>query len=127
MQKEIQAVVQDGMTKKAAIENYKVSRTTYLERICGKHSSKIGHPTGRRTLDISESLDTPSNNCHDMASIIFGFVTKQGHDIQIWKDKRLGYDFIKNFAARNNLTNIKQKFRLPVASGSGRCSDTGPW
>lgn len=42
-----------------------------------------------------------------IAFVISAFVTKQGHDIQIWKGNIPGYDFIKNFAATRLATNIK--------------------
>lgn len=114
------AAVRSGMSRKAASIKYKVSRTTLSERISGKHASKVGHPTVLTKEEeslISETLGTVSEwgypmTSSDIASVISGFVNKQGRNVQIWKDNRPGYDFVKSFAIRNNLrvrlaTNIK--------------------
>ena len=115
------AAVQSGMSRNAASIKYKVSRTTLSERISGKHTNKVGHPTVFTKEEeslISETIGTVSEwgypmTSGDIASVISGFVNKQGRKVQIWKDNRPGYDFVKSFAIRNNLrvrlaTNIKQ-------------------
>ncbi|CAH1994652.1 unnamed protein product [Acanthoscelides obtectus] len=58
------AAVRSGMSRKAASIKYKVPRTTLLERISGKHTSKVGHPTVLTKEEeslISETLGTVSD------------------------------------------------------------------
>lgn len=114
--------VKAGMSQKAASLQFKVPRTTIVDKVNENHPMKHGHPTVLSKEDeqlIAETLGVVSDwgfplTPKDLAGVISGFVRRQGREVRQWKNNVPGYDFIKSFAKRNNLsnrlaTNIKQQ------------------
>ncbi|KAB0801489.1 hypothetical protein PPYR_05843 [Photinus pyralis] len=118
--KAVEEVRSGQLSQKAAAEKYKINRTTILNRIHHKHEGNPGHPpvlTPEEEKIIAESLGVAADwgfpmTKKDIRSVIEKFVSKQGRNIPQWHGNVPGYDFVNDFAARNNLshrlaTNIK--------------------
>lgn len=112
LQKALTAV-RKGVSKSAASRLYKIPRTTLIDKVYNNHPLSVGHPTVlnkedealiAKTLGVVSSWGYPMTH-RDIALVISGFVQRQGRNVAEWKDNVPGYEFIKHFAARNNLTN----------------------
>lgn len=111
LQKAVDAV-KKGMAQSAASKKFKVPRITIHDRFHGLHPQKPGHPivlSAEEEVLISKTLGIVSDwgfpmTVKDISKIVCSFVTKQGRTVSQWRDNMPGRDFVKAFAARNNLT-----------------------
>lgn len=100
------------LTQAGAAKKYKINRTTILNRIHHKHEGKPGHPTVLTpqsekliadTLCVLADWGFPFTKA-DIRTIVQMIINKDGRVVKQWKDNLPGYDFVNEFAARNNLT-----------------------
>ena len=120
LRKAVEAVRRGQLSQKAASEKYKINRTTILNKIHKKHEGKPGHPpilTPEEEKIMADSLGVVGDwgfpfTKADIRGVVEKFVSKQRRNVPQWTNNMPGYDFVNNFAARNNLshrfaTNIK--------------------
>lgn len=100
------------LTQAGAAKKYKINRTTILNKIHHRHEGKPGHPSALKpqsekiiadTLCVLADWGFPFTKA-DIRTIVQMVINKEGKVIKQWKDNLPGYDFVNEFAARNNLT-----------------------
>lgn len=110
--KAVEEVRRGTLSQKNAAKKYKVGRITIHNRIHKKHGGKPGRPTVLTTADeklIAETLGIIADWGHpltkaDIREVIHTFVSKQGRNVPQWANNIPGYEFVNDFASRNNLT-----------------------
>lgn len=107
------AEVRAGIISQAgAAKKYKINRTTILNRIHHRHEGLPGHPhvlTSQSEKLIADRICVLADwgfpcTKADIRIIVQMFINREGRIVKQWKDNLPGYDYVNEFAARNNLT-----------------------